>query len=295
MLQAKAMPNMGETLSHNISSTIAMPGVNQKTPSQGPQEPYRRPQADNNQTTAPPQLQSPVHLPVNQLFSVHGRTAICTGVTGGIGFELCAALAEAGADIVSIQLPNDPAGPRLQGMVAVFGRSFKSFECDVADSKSLRACFVSIWAAGVEPAILLNAAGVNQRGSMEDLTDDDIDKVSDVIVPSSHRLRGSLLTTPKVLAINLKASFVTCQEFAKKSLEKGRPGKIINIGSMTSFIGMYNVSAYASSKGGILQMTKAFSNELAPRGIQVNCICPGYVIKPRLSRFTKSGIANTEV
>ncbi|KAH7006630.1 hypothetical protein EDB82DRAFT_493925 [Fusarium venenatum] len=260
------MPNMGETLSHNISSTIAMPGVNQKTPSQGPQEPYRRPQADNNQTTAPPQLQSPVRLPVNQLFSVHGRTAICTGVTGGIGFELCAALAEAGADIVSIQLPNDPAGPRLQEMVVVFGRSFKSFECDVADSKSLRACFVSIWAAGVEPAILLNAAGVNQRGSMEDLTDDDIDKV---------------------LAINLKASFVTCQEFAKKSFEKGRPGKIINIGSMTSFIGMYNVSAYASSKGGILQMTKAFSNELAPRGIQVNCICPGYIKTPLTEALVK--------
>ncbi|KAM0310374.1 hypothetical protein ACHAPQ_012500, partial [Fusarium lateritium] len=51
-----------------------------------------------------------------------------------------------------------------------------SFECDIADSKSLRACFIDIWAAGVQPAILLNAAGVNQRGAMEDLTDDDIDK-----------------------------------------------------------------------------------------------------------------------
>jgi NAD(P)-dependent dehydrogenase (short-subunit alcohol dehydrogenase family) len=63
---------------------------------------------------------------------------------------------------------------------------------------------------------------------------------------------------------------------AKRLLSLQKPGKIINIGSMTSFIGMYNVSAYAASKGGVLQMTKAFSNELAESGIQVNCICPGY-------------------
>ena len=64
---------------------------------------------------------------------------------------------------------------------------------------------------------------------------------------------------------------------AKRLLSLQKPGKIINIGSMTSFIGMYNVSAYAASKGGVLQMTKAFSNELAESGIQVNCICPGYI------------------
>lgn len=81
----------------------------------------------------------------------------------------------------------------------------------------------------------------------------------------------------KILSVNLKASFVTSQEVSKKLLELDRPGKIINIGSMTSFLGMYNVSAYASSKGGVLQMTKAFSNELAVKGIQVNCICPGFV------------------
>ncbi|KAH7168213.1 hypothetical protein DER46DRAFT_551788 [Fusarium sp. MPI-SDFR-AT-0072] len=245
---------MGEHLSDDISSSMNMTAINQNTPGQGPSVAYNRPQADNNQTTVTLVPQSPVHLPVDRLFSIRGRTAICTGVTGGIGIELCAALAEAGVDIVSIQLPDDPVGPHLHRIVTEFGRSFKSFECDIADSKSLRACFASIWAAGVQPSILLNAAGINKRGAMEDLTDDDIDKV---------------------FAINLKASFVTCQEFAKRLSEQRRPGKIVNIGSMTSFIGMYNVSAYASSKGGILQMTKAFSNELAPRGIQVNCICPG--------------------
>lgn len=88
---------------------------------------------------------------------------------------------------------------------------------------------------------------------------------------------------------------MTCQEFAKKLFELGRPGKIVNIGSMTSFIGMFNVSAYASSKGGVLQMTKAFSNELAPRGIQVNCICPGYVIHLIRTCVFKNMMTNTEV
>lgn len=195
MLQATAVFSMGANFAHDSSSTVGMTGVNQRTPSQGPQELYQRPQSDNNQTTVTPQLQPPVHLPVNQLFSIHGKTAICTGVTGGIGFELCAALAEAGADIASIQLPSDPAGPRLQKMVTGFGRSFKSFECDIADSKSLRACFVGIWAAGVQPAILLNAAGINQRGAMEDLTDDEIDKVSGVIVSGSHQT-SQVVTNP---------------------------------------------------------------------------------------------------
>jgi 2-deoxy-D-gluconate 3-dehydrogenase len=81
---------------------------------------------------------------------------------------------------------------------------------------------------------------------------------------------------PKVLAINLKGTYVASQEMAKRLLSLQKPGKIINVGSVTSFIGMYNVSSYAASKGGVLQMTKAFINELAESGIQVNCICPGY-------------------
>lgn len=117
-------------------------------------------------------------LPLDRLFSVQGKTAICTGVTGGIGFELCVSLAEAGADIVSIQLPNDPAGASLEKSVRELGRSFMRFECDVSNSRLLRETFSDIWAAEVVPDILLNAAGINRRGPMEDFTDEDLDKVS---------------------------------------------------------------------------------------------------------------------
>jgi 2-deoxy-D-gluconate 3-dehydrogenase len=70
------------------------------------------------------------------------------------------------------------------------------------------------------------------------------------------------------------------------------PGKIINIGSVTSFRGMYNVSAYASSKGGVIQMTKAFSNEFAPHGIQVNCICPGQVSPATLYSWSSVAVSD---
>ena len=79
----------------------------------------------------------------------------------------------------------------------------------------------------------------------------------------------------QVFAINLKASFVAAQEVGKKLLELKRPGKIINIASIISFIANINIAAYACTKGGVLQMTKAMSNEWSSKGINVNCICPG--------------------
>ncbi|KAM0716323.1 hypothetical protein Q7P37_007768 [Cladosporium fusiforme] len=202
---------------------------------------------------------TPGRLPIYQLFALHGKTAICTGSTGGIGKELCITLAEAGCDIVSIQIPNDSGLPSLERGVKALNRRFTAFDCDIGDSQGVRECFAKIWVANIEADILVNAAGINKRGALTKLTDIDIDTVLD---------------------INLKGSFVAAQEMAKRLLSLEKPGKIINIGSMTSFIGMYDVSAYAASKGGVLQMTKAFSNELAEKGIQVNCICPGYIDTP---------------
>jgi len=193
-------------------------------------------------------------VPVSELFSLGGKIAITTGGTGGLGLSMAIALAEAGADIVSIQIANDPRAHLLKEGVESLNRKLTVFETDVADSPALRKCFVDIWAAGVVPDILLNCAGINRRAAVEDFTDEDIDAV---------------------FAVNLKASFVAAQEVGKKLLELKRPGKIINIASIISFIGNYNIAAYACTKGGVLQMTKAMSNEWAKHGINVNCICPG--------------------
>ena len=75
----------------------------------------------------------------------------------------------------------------------------------------------------------------------------------------------------------MKGTYVAAQEFAKRLMALERPGKIINVASILAYCAMTNSTPYATSKGGVLQMTKGFSNELAEKGIQVNCICPGYV------------------
>ena len=82
----------------------------------------------------------------------------------------------------------------------------------------------------------------------------------------------------QIFAVNLKGAFIISQEFGKQLLKLGRPGKIIHICSMAAYIAQTNVSIYSTSKAGLLQMTKALSNEWAPNGIQCNCISPGFVV-----------------
>ena len=172
---------------------------------------------------------------------------------------MCLVMAESGADIVSIHLAGDPLQAELEQAIQSVGRKCTGFECDVSDSAALRATFRAIWDAGIIPDILLNCAGLNRRGPIEEMTDEKIDLV---------------------FAVNLKGSYVAAQAFGQQLINLNRPGKIINIASFTSFVAMTNVSAYAATKGGVLQMTKAFSNEWARHGIQVNCIAPGYIRTP---------------
>lgn len=114
---------------------------------------------------------------VFDIFTLPGKTAIVTGGSGGLGTAMTVALAEAGADIVSLQLPNDPLGDSLKESIESLQRRFSVFECNLADPKSIRETFVSIWAAGIVPDILLNCAGTNRRGKVEDISDEDIDLV----------------------------------------------------------------------------------------------------------------------
>lgn len=112
------------------------------------------------------------------VFSLSSKTAIVTGGTGGLGLAMSIALAEAGADIVSIQLPQDRYAERLASAVSELGRSIRVFEGDVSNSVAVRSIFSKIWESGVVPDILLNCAGIVRRGPAEDVPDEDIDAVS---------------------------------------------------------------------------------------------------------------------
>ena len=108
------------------------------------------------------------HLSITNLFSLRGKTAIVTGATGGIGLVLTVTLAECGADIVSIQIPDDPGAKTLQEKVEGLGREFHAFDSDLKDYKTIGGTFEKIWAAGITPDILLNCAGITRHSNIED-------------------------------------------------------------------------------------------------------------------------------
>ena len=99
--------------------------------------------------------------------------------TGGLGLEMCLAMAESGANIVSIHLPDDPAQSKMEQALAAVGGKVTGFACDVGNSAELRTTMHSMWDAGVVPDVLLNCAGLNRRGAIEEMTDEKIDLVSD--------------------------------------------------------------------------------------------------------------------
>lgn len=190
---------------------------------------------------------------IAELFSLTGKTAIVTGGTGGLGLAMTLALAEGGANIISIELPDDPQSSSLQKAVESHGRSVSAYHCNVADSKALRATFAAIWADGAKVDILLNCAGIQRRGKAEEYDDETIEAVFD---------------------INLKATFVAGQEFAKQLIKESRPGKVVNVASIISFISSTTIAPYAATKGGVMQTTKAFSSEWAVS----TCVCLCFLI-----------------
>lgn len=129
-------------------------------------------------------------------------------------------------------------------------------QADLGSREQTLACFRSCMELlGGDLDILVNAHGIQRRHQPEEFPLSDWDDV---------------------ISVNLSSVFVLCQEAGRVMLPKGR-GKIINIASMISFFGGQTIPAYAASKGGVAQLTKALSNDWAGKGIQINAIAPGYM------------------
>ncbi|KAB8140036.1 2-dehydro-3-deoxy-D-gluconate 5-dehydrogenase KduD [Chloroflexia bacterium SDU3-3] len=187
-------------------------------------------------------------------FRLDGRVALVTGSTRGLGRALALALAEAGADIATLDR-SDAAETRAQ--IEALGRRCASLRCDLATAS------VAELAAAVAQAedalggldILVNNAGIIRRADALDFTEQDWDDVTQV---------------------NLKALFFLSQAAARAMLRRGG-GKIIHIASMLSYQGGVCVPAYAAAKSGVAGLTRALANEWAAHGINVNAIAPGYM------------------
>ena len=190
---------------------------------------------------------------MKNLFCLDGKVALVTGASRGLGRAMAIGLAEAGADVVAIASTAGNAASTVE-QIRSMGRRSASIGCrqDCPEEVS-RAIVESIEVFG-HVDILVNNAGTIRRAPAEEYSDEDWNAVLDT---------------------NLDGVFQFCRGIGRHMLQRGS-GKIINIASLLSFSGGITVPAYAASKGGVMQLTKALANEWASRGIQVNAIAPGY-------------------
>ena len=187
-------------------------------------------------------------------FDIKGKKAIVTGGTRGLGHGMAEGLLEEGCEVVIVG--SSEGVHRVAEEFRSRGFACHGVQADLGSREQTLACFRSCMELlGGDLDILVNAHGIQRRHQPEEFPLSDWDDV---------------------ISVNLSSVFVLCQEAGRVMLPKGR-GKIINIASMISFFGGQTIPAYAASKGGIAQLTKALSNDWAGKGIQINAIAPGYM------------------
>lgn len=204
-------------------------------------------------------------------FSLDGRTALVTGSNQGIGQAYAKALAEAGADIIGVSYQSDFT--ETEKIITATGRNFKSYISDFSDRKSIYNFIKSVKSDFKKIDILVNNAGTILRKPISDHPDEYWDKVIDV---------------------NLTAQFILTREIGKEMAERGY-GKIVFIASLLSFQGGITVPGYAASKGGVKQLTMAFANEWASKGVTVNAIAPGYIATENTKALREDPLRNKSI
>jgi 2-deoxy-D-gluconate 3-dehydrogenase len=183
-----------------------------------------------------------------------GRVAVVTGGNGGIGLGMARGLAGAGAAVV-VSGRNAEKSRRAVTELASLGAEAVAIEADVADEAAVEALIRKTVDRFGRLDVLVNNAGMNIRKPVQDLT---------------------LAEWRRVLDTNLTSAFLSCRA-AYPVMKRGGGGKIINIGSMMSIFGTSFAPAYAASKGGIVQLTKAMASAWARDNIQVNAVLPGWI------------------
>ena len=187
--------------------------------------------------------------------SLEGKVALVTGCNKGIGKAMAEGLAEAGADIIGVSATMPSKGSEIQAAVEALGKRFYPYQSDFSDRKSIYSFLEKAKSEHPKIDILVNNAGTILRNPVAEHSDEYWDRV---------------------IAINLDAQFIITREIGKEMIKNGS-GKIIFTASLLTFQGGINVPGYAASKGAIGSLVKAFANEWASKGINVNGIAPGYI------------------
>lgn len=192
-------------------------------------------------------------LPGIKQFDLTGRTAIITGGSKGLGLAMAAGLASAGANIMIVNRNAAEGAQAAQEISQTFGVRAASFSADTTDSAQTEAMAKAAMDTFGRIDILINSAGINIRGAIDEVTPEDFKKVMDVNV------NGTWL----------------CARAVVPYMKQNKRGSIINMASTLGLVGLANRTPYTSSKGAVVQMTRALGLELAPFNINVNAICPG--------------------
>jgi len=192
----------------------------------------------------------------SNLFSLSGKTALVTGGGRGIGLAIAKGMAGHGADVVIVARSKEQLEAAARQIQAETGKKIRPFPFDLGRIEGIDEFFESVIAETNYIDILVNCAGTTIRGPAEDV---------------------DLKTWNQVIEVNLTSAFVLSQAFCRHRKQSGRAGRIINIGSLTCHGARPTTAAYASSKGGLLMLTKTLAVEWAKYNINVNAIGPGYI------------------
>lgn len=194
-------------------------------------------------------------MSILDLFRLDGKIALVTGANRGLGRAMAEALAEAGACIVGLSRGDDP-GPTAEHVASAGGQYLHiAQDLGTASAADLAATIARVVEHFGRLDILVNNAGIIRRAPAIDYAEADWDAV---------------------IQVNLKAAFILAQHAARHMKAQGG-GKIVNVASLLSYQGGILVPAYTAAKHGLLGLTRALSNELAPHHINVNALVPGYI------------------
>jgi 3-oxoacyl-[acyl-carrier protein] reductase len=190
------------------------------------------------------------------IFGLHGKVALVTGASSGLGVRFAEVLAENGAAVVLVARRADRLATVKARIEAAGGKAI-AVEADVCDRAAMRSAFDAAEKNFGTVTVLVNNAGVVDSGRAVDLAEED---------------------WRRVLSTDLDAVFYCAQEAARRMLAAGTGGTIVNIASVLGLGVAKGVVAYATAKSGVIQLTKALALELAFKGIRVNAIAPGWIV-----------------